>query len=192
VGYYLKDGKRTPKVFWLGHDQAYADYLAFTYRKAWAALRWSGAEHWTPEALANVRAFVDHGRLLLLNRVRDRQEELGAIQKQLGTLHQIGLFRLPPQDRVADSVGITATIGSETIGSPLGPAPDRAAETGSAKVKPAMLYEAIAEFVSCLNGTGALRGPQGPRPPCAGNESEEGAGRLPAGRGRLPVDRPPL
>src|SRR5438046_9784230 len=58
VGYYLKDGNRTPKVCWLGHDPVNAHYFAYQARGNWQAITFSGGDHWTDDEVQELREAV--------------------------------------------------------------------------------------------------------------------------------------
>jgi hypothetical protein len=58
VGYYLKDAKKTAKVFRLGHHQDHANFLARTYRKSWGTLQAEGRDVWTDADLAAVKQII--------------------------------------------------------------------------------------------------------------------------------------
>ena len=58
AGYYLKGGKRTPKVFWLGHDPVVAHYYADQARGNWTAITSTEGTVWTDEELAGLKEAV--------------------------------------------------------------------------------------------------------------------------------------
>ena len=77
VGYYLKDGVRTPKVFWLGHDPIAAHYYADQARGTWNAITFTGGTVWTDEEVRGLKdavAFFAQVRLAVLAKhARDKQ-----------------------------------------------------------------------------------------------------------------------
>lgn len=81
VGTYLKDGKPTPKVFWLGHDPEFARFKSHFYRKAWEQPDRLG-QHWTPEAIRAVNDFIATGTSLMRS-VFTRHEEKARIMAPL-------------------------------------------------------------------------------------------------------------
>jgi integrase len=77
LGKYLREGKPTPRLFWLGHDLERAQYLVFTWKKAYMQLRGSGQEYWTEEAITSVRDFLAFGEGMTqdaINRLRQNIE----------------------------------------------------------------------------------------------------------------------
>ena len=92
VGYYLKDGKPTPKVFWLGHDPVTAHYHADQARGNWSAITLTGGTVWSEDELAGLKeavAFFARTRAAIFakyeqrKRAIDREGEM--LQSMFGT-----------------------------------------------------------------------------------------------------------
>jgi integrase len=95
VGYYAKDGKKTAKVFWLGHDQEHADYLAFTYRKAWRSIVAEGRDVWTDADVAAVKDFINFGVGMRREAVTGAEQAVKRATEHLQTVRTSFTFAAP-------------------------------------------------------------------------------------------------
>jgi integrase len=131
IGWYAHaDGRRLPKIHWLGHDEEHARYLAFTLQKRWSLLDAQGLG-WTPEEIAGVKAFVAGGADFFrepFRRIDAQQAALDARRQELQTNTACAIPGASAPAAAAES-----------------PAPE-------ASMKRPMLYAAIAAYVASIKG----------------------------------------
>ena len=107
VGYYLKGGKPTPKVFWLGHDPVVAHYYADQARGNWFAITLTGGTVWTDDELTGLKdavAFFTRTRAAVFAKHERRKRDL-ALEAEMVT-QRFGVpaqrQQMPPASEVAE------------------------------------------------------------------------------------------
>lgn len=129
IGWYQhEDGRRLPKIHWLGHEPEHARFLAFTLAKAWPHVEAEG-RGWKADDIAKVKAFVSDGADIL----RDAMKDVDQRQRQL--------------DQRRDLLGHLAFVAP---GGEAAPAP--AEPPTPAEPQRPMLYAAIAAYVASIKG----------------------------------------
>jgi integrase len=137
LGWYQhEDGRRLPKIHWLGRDPEQAQQLAFALQKAWLIMQSYGPRGWTPADIANVKEFLAQGPMMLrtaLAGVQDQQREIDQRQDQLNQhRHRVLSFSfLDPNHKHNNSAGESAFF---------------------AEPKEATLYGAIKTYIEAIKG----------------------------------------
>jgi integrase len=138
IGWYQHpDGRRLPKIHWLGHDQAAAIYLAAALQKAWLVMQSDGPRGWTPQDVANAKAFIggDIFREKLIE-LEARQKDLDRQQKEIANNRaQVGQF--------AFIAGGASPVSADS---------PKLIETAPVALQRAMLYGAIKAYVEAIKG----------------------------------------
>jgi hypothetical protein len=99
IGWYQhEDGRRLPKIHWLGHDQEHALYLAHSLGKAWQIMQGDGPRGWTAKDVANVKAYITITLRDALKGMDDRQRLLDEQRELAGKLE----FMLPSTKAAAE------------------------------------------------------------------------------------------
>src|SRR6266850_1860253 len=136
VGWYLHpDGRKLPKVHWLGHDPEHARFLAFTLQKAWPGVEATG-RGWTSEDVTNVKAFVGEYARLFSDAAKDMNEQQKRLDERR-TLLKTFAFIVPGES-------LSDPVVEKTDVSQLPPQ--------GAAVQVSTLYDAIDEYLKSLRG----------------------------------------
>jgi hypothetical protein len=146
IGWYAHaDGRRLPKIHWLGHDRDRAQHLAFLLQKSWDVIEAQG-RGWTGDDVAKVKAYLAmlSGGVAMLAKdattdIAEQQRELDQRQRELDQRRQV----------VATAGAITAPTSPPATEAD----PDGAASPGAGdEPQRPMLYAAIKAYVASIKG----------------------------------------
>jgi hypothetical protein len=95
VGWYQHaDGRKLPKIHWLGHDPQNAMYLATMYQQVWSAIELRGGG-WTPEDIAKVKQWVTECGDLVRDVLKSVDKEEKELQFRRDGMLLVGAQFLP-------------------------------------------------------------------------------------------------
>ena len=130
IGWYQhEDGRRLPKIHWLGHDAEHAKYLAFSLQKAWIIMQSDGPRGWTPADVAKVKAYVSGGADMLRDALKDADEQQRELDARRAMLAKVAF--------------VTPNGASAVEPAPTSP---------TTEPQRPMLYAAIAAYVASIKG----------------------------------------
>ncbi|HEV7301635.1 MAG TPA: site-specific integrase [Tepidisphaeraceae bacterium] len=94
------DGK--PRLFWLGKNEDYARFAAWTYRTGWQQMQACGIKHWTPDMEQRVKETIDFAQRALRDRIQDHQVRGEMIAPVRGIVFPGTTAHIPPASLVEE------------------------------------------------------------------------------------------
>ncbi len=136
IGWYRHaDGRKLPKIHWLGRDPKHAQYLAMMLQQTWQMIEREG-RGWTPDDICHVKQWVAEAGELLREALKGVDEQEKEIKKRREEF--LLAARILPN-------ASTAATGQASL-----PPSDTPPATDASKVP--TLYGAIAAFKEAMKG----------------------------------------
>lgn len=143
IGWYQhEDGRRLPKIHWLGHDRDRAQHLAFVLQRSWDIIEAQG-RGWTADDVAKVKGYLAMVSSGVAMFTQDAAKGMAEQQRQIDEQEQ----RLDGRRAsMATAAAITAAVSPPAAGSADAPA--------AADDEPQVptLYAAIKAYVASIKG----------------------------------------
>jgi hypothetical protein len=96
LGKYLKSGKPTPRLFWLGHNLGKAQFRVAELQRAYQELRGEGQEFWTDRAITDAKGFMAAIGDDIRQSLARLRENIEADQNRVAFLNGFASFAMPP------------------------------------------------------------------------------------------------